>query len=51
MDGRRWPHFNPSGFLIYLVIGAVLAWVYAQTGRLLAPIAERIEALVERIEH
>ncbi len=35
-------HFNPSGFLIYLVIGAVLAWVYERTGRLLAPIAGHV---------
>jgi membrane protease YdiL (CAAX protease family) len=31
-------HFNPSGFLIYLGIGCVLAWVYHRTGRLIAPI-------------
>jgi len=31
-------HFNASGFVIYLVIGAVLAWVYERTGRLVAPI-------------
>jgi hypothetical protein len=31
-------HFNPSGAVIYLGIGCVLAWVYHRTGRLIAPI-------------
>lgn len=31
-------HLNLSGFLIYLVIGCVLAWVYERTGSLVAPI-------------
>jgi hypothetical protein len=35
-------HFNPSGFPIYLVIGAVLAWVYQRTGSLLAPVAGHV---------
>jgi membrane protease YdiL (CAAX protease family) len=35
-------HLNPSGILIYLVIGSVLAWVYQRTGRLIAPIAGHI---------
>jgi len=35
-------HLNPSGILIYLVIGCVLAWVYQRTGRLIAPIAGHI---------
>jgi membrane protease YdiL (CAAX protease family) len=35
-------HLNPSGVLIYLVIGCVLAWVYQRTGRLIAPIAGHI---------
>jgi membrane protease YdiL (CAAX protease family) len=32
-------HLNPSGFVIYLGIGTVLAWIYYRTGNLLAPIA------------
>lgn len=35
-------HVNPSGILIYLVIGCVLAWVYQRTGRLIAPIVGHI---------
>jgi membrane protease YdiL (CAAX protease family) len=31
-------HFNLSGFLVYLAMGAVLGYVDARTGRLLAPI-------------
>jgi len=31
-------HLNPSGFLIYLGIGVIFAWVYQRTGRILAPI-------------
>jgi membrane protease YdiL (CAAX protease family) len=31
-------HLNPSGVLIYLGIGCVMAWVYRRTGRLVAPI-------------
>ncbi len=31
-------HWNASGFLIYLGIGCILAWVYHRTGRILAPI-------------
>jgi membrane protease YdiL (CAAX protease family) len=35
-------HFNASGFLVYLVIGAVLAWVYERTGRLVAPVVGHV---------
>jgi len=35
-------HFNPSGFLIYLAIGVVLAAVYQRTGSLLAPVAGHV---------
>jgi membrane protease YdiL (CAAX protease family) len=35
-------HLNPSGFVIYLGIGTVLAWIYHRTGNLLAPIAAHI---------
>lgn len=35
-------HLNPSGILVYLMIGCVLAWVYRRTGRLIAPIAGHI---------
>jgi membrane protease YdiL (CAAX protease family) len=31
-------HFNPSGILVYLSIGAVLAWVYLRSGSIVAPI-------------
>jgi membrane protease YdiL (CAAX protease family) len=31
-------HANPSGFLVYLAIGAVLAWSYRYTGRMVSPI-------------
>ena len=31
-------HGNPSGFLIYLAIGAILAWSYRHTGRMVSPI-------------
>ncbi len=31
-------HWNASGFLIYLGIGCVFAWVYHRTGRIVAPI-------------
>ncbi len=27
-------HANMSGFLIYLALGAILAWAYRRTGRL-----------------
>jgi membrane protease YdiL (CAAX protease family) len=35
-------HFNLSGFLIYLIIGVVLAWVYERTSSLMAPIAGHV---------
>lgn len=35
-------HLNPSGLLVYLGIGCLLAWVYQRTGRLLAPIAGHV---------
>jgi membrane protease YdiL (CAAX protease family) len=35
-------HFNPSGFLVYMSIGVVLAWVYERTGRLLAPVVGHV---------
>jgi len=31
-------HWNASGFLVYLGIGCVFAWVYHRTGRIVAPI-------------
>jgi membrane protease YdiL (CAAX protease family) len=35
-------HLNPSGLLIYLGIGCVMAWVYRRTGRLVAPIVGHV---------
>jgi membrane protease YdiL (CAAX protease family) len=35
-------HFNLSGFLVYVGIGCILAWVYSRTGRLAAPIAGHV---------
>ena len=35
-------HWNASGFLIYLGIGYVLAWVYHRTGRIVAPIVGHV---------
>lgn len=35
-------HFNLSGFLIYLVIGVTLAWVYERTGRLSASLTAHV---------
>ena len=35
-------HWNPSGFPIYLTIGATLGWVYERSGTLLAPIVGHI---------
>lgn len=35
-------HLNPSGFVIYLVIGLILAWVYQRTGSLLAPVVGHV---------
>lgn len=35
-------HFNLSGFILYLVIGCALAFVYENTANLLAPIAGHI---------
>ena len=35
-------HWNASGFLIYLGIGCVLAWVYHRTGRIVAPIVGHV---------
>ena len=32
-------HFNLSGFPLYLIIAAVMAWIYEYTGRLSAPVA------------
>ena len=31
-------HLNPSGIVVYFVIGLVLAFLYLRTGRLWAPI-------------
>jgi hypothetical protein len=35
-------HLNVSGFLVYLVIGSVLAWVHERAASLLAPIAGHV---------
>jgi membrane protease YdiL (CAAX protease family) len=35
-------HFNLSGFMVYLVIGCALAWVYEATSHLLAPIVAHV---------
>ena len=35
-------HFNPSGFLVYMSIGVVLAAVYERTGRLVAPVVGHV---------
>lgn len=35
-------HFNPSGIVIYFVIGCVLAWVYHRTQRLLAAVVAHV---------
>ena len=35
-------HWNASGFLIYVGIGCVLAWVYHHTGRIVAPIVGHV---------
>ena len=35
-------HFNPSGFPIYLAIGALIAWSYERSGRFVAPIVGHV---------
>lgn len=35
-------HFNVSGFLLYLTIGCILAWVHHRTNHLLAPVAGHV---------
>lgn len=35
-------HWNPSGFLIYLVVGSAFAWSYRKTDNMLAPIAAHV---------
>ncbi len=35
-------HFNPSGFVVYLVIGCVLGYLQRSSGRLIAPIVAHV---------
>ncbi len=35
-------HFNPSGFLVYLVIGCVLGYLQRRSGRLISPIMAHV---------
>ncbi len=35
-------HFNPSGFLVYLIIGCVLGYLQQRSGRLVSPIVAHV---------